>query len=156
MGLAADARVMTEPPSRFENSGKAIVEVQEAFNDWSNILRKHSTEAMYAVIAANWATYGSAKAILATDLAKLSMAAAISFLGLQIIGSWFMVRLHHTRLHFAEANHSLWEEEFHKTKDTNDPWPYTFRIEHLGVAMRWTRLILPITAASLFVLSLFV
>jgi hypothetical protein len=140
---------------RFENPKAAAQEVVSAFNDWSSMLTNRSIEASFAVIAANWAVYGSAAAILAKPFAKWSIIAVIVFLASNLLMEWLMCCLLFARSQYAERDHNQWQQEYDETKGTPDPWPYTEGIENLGHGLRVLKAFVPLIAAVLFIVSLF-
>ncbi len=157
-GAEEDNKLMSTPnPRRFNSSGEAAKELQEGFNDWSSILTKHSIEATLATIAANWAVHGNAQTILSNVWSKWSLAIAIGFLGINLLGSGWMTYLYNQRRRYADDNQDRWETEFQEagkiTKST--PWPYTDLIQGLGSVTRFLKVTVPMIAALLFIVSLF-
>lgn len=141
---------------RLESAGAGSNELVDAFNDWSSILTNRSIETAFAVIGANWAVYGAAEVIISNLWSRWSVAAAIAFLGANLIGTWVMAKLHFDQARYAAGDHGRWEREFNDAKATNtdDPWPYTARIESLGKLLRFLKAWAPSLAAVLFLVSL--
>ena len=140
---------------RFANAGEATKELVEAFNAWSSILTKRSIEVAFAVIAANWAVYGGTREIITNLWARWSVVVALLFLGYNLVATWLMARRHWDRIELAESDHDSWKEACEQTAGTNDPWPYTKKIESLGHTMRSVKAFAPVVGAALFLLSLF-
>jgi len=144
--------------SRNENAKKMRDQLQQDFNDWSSLLTDHSLHACYAIIAAIWAVHSDVNAILNNPWAKWSLVMVLSFLGLNIIIEFVQSRLHFNRYYYAEENQERWEQEY-KRYNTNQggrsPWPYTKAIENVGIISRCLKVIVPVIAASLLIISIF-
>ena len=65
--------------TRFESAGEAAKELFDGFNVWSGGVSTYGAQTSYAIIAANWAVYGSADKILSNKLAVFSMIIIILF-----------------------------------------------------------------------------
>jgi len=140
---------------RFKDVGEASKELFDGFNEWCSALSSHSLQAAYAIIAANWAAYGNANAILNNTFAKLSMATTIAFLGLNLLGTKWMALLYEKRCEYANQNKERWEKEFEDVVAISSSWPYTKLIEGLGFWLRLLKTCVPVIAGGLFILSLF-
>jgi hypothetical protein len=121
---------------RFANVGDASKELFEGFNDWSATVSSYGMHMAYALIAANWAVYGNAKAILQNTFAKISVAIVIFFLVLNLLCTWIMTRAYSKRCDYADKNKKRWSEEFEREIDLPSDWPYTKFIAKLGDFMR--------------------
>jgi preprotein translocase subunit SecG len=139
---------------RFDDAGEALKEVEQAFDDWCSILTSHSLNATYAVIAANWAVHGNHQAILHNGWSKSSMTVALVFLGLNLLMTWWMSRLHDEQSSYAGRDPKRWEKEF-KEKSEDPYWPYTKWITNVGRALRALKVWMPIIAALFLIISLF-
>ena len=117
---------------RFSNAGDAVKELFEGFNDWSATVSAHGMYTAYAIIAANWAVYGDAQAIIGNLWAKSSIAIIISFLGLNLFCTWLMTKCYAKRCEYADENKARWSSEFEREKISPSAWPYTKFIERLG------------------------
>ena len=149
---------MSNPnPRRFSSSSDATKELQKGFNNWSSILTKHSIEATLATIAANWAVHGNAKIILSNAWSKWSLAIAIGFLGINLLGAGWMTFLYNKRRRYADDNKDRWENEYQEAgkKSKSTPWPYTHFTQGLGSVLRFLKVTVPIIATLLFIISLF-
>ena len=139
----------------FKTAGDALKKLGQDFNDWGSILTKHSIQAAYAVIAANWAVHGNAQNIINNSYAKASLVIVFLFLGINIFASGWMIRMHFNQYLHGEESSKRWETEFKKSRSKRTFWPYTKGIEYLGRALRLVKIWAPIIAAALFIFSLF-
>lgn len=139
---------------RFKSPETAISQLNVDFNDWSAILSHNSVNASYAIIAANWAVHGSSGNIIGNNAAKWSIGIAISFLGVNLLASFLMSKMHYDQFLYAEQNTERWESEWRNSKKQRH-WPYTKGIEVLGVTIRRIKVIAPIASCLLFIASLF-
>ena len=140
---------------RFKDASEAAKEINDQFNDWSSGLSSHSLQAIYAIIAANWAVHRNAADILNNGAAKWSLIIGIGFLGLNILlGSWLTWRLSKRNRYISE-NLNRWENEFGNAKNIVGDWPYTPFMKKLSTVLHILRFAAPFTAASLFIASLF-
>jgi hypothetical protein len=141
--------------SEFTSAGEALKKLGQDFNDWCSILTTHSIQAAYAIIAANWAVHRTTDAILNNSFAKWSLVIVFVFLGANLIGTRWMIRMHYDQFIYAEKDAERWKKEFEESRGKRCFWPYTKGIEHLGVFMRELKIWAPVIGATLFVLSLF-
>ena len=131
-------------------------ELLDAFNIWSEGLSRHSIQAVYAIIAANWATHVQpSKPILNDTLALWSMGICIAFIVINIVISGILTELHRYRWREAEDRTETWVLDFKNRNDKKSKWPYTNKIENFGTALRFIRVSIPFIAGSLFLISLF-
>jgi hypothetical protein len=146
----------SDPTSRrFSNAGDAVKELFEGFNDWSATVSSYGIQMAYAVIAANWAVYGDAQAIIGNIWAKYSIAIVISFLGLNLFCTWLMTSLYDKRCAYADVDKARWSSEFEREKISPSAWPYTKFIEKLGKFMRLLKVWTPIVGGIVFIIGLF-
>jgi hypothetical protein len=140
---------------RFKDASEATKEINDQFNDWSSGLSSHSLQAIYAIIAANWAVHRNAADILNNGAAKWSLIIGIGFLGLNILlGSWLTWRLSKRNRYISE-NLNRWESEFGKAENIVGDWPFTTFMKKLSTALHILRFAAPSTSAGLFIASLF-
>jgi hypothetical protein len=131
-------------------------ELLDAFNIWSAGLSRHSVQAVYAIIAANWATHVQPnKPILTDTLATWSMGICIAFIVVNIILTGILTELNRDRWREAEDKTESWILDFNNRNDKQSKWPYTNKIENYGAILRFIRVIIPLIAGSLFLISLF-
>ena len=139
---------------RFNSAGEAKEELQTEFNYWGSILTSHSIQIAFAIIAANWAVHGSARVILENCWSIWSMAIVLGFLGLDLLATRLMIRLHYKQILYSEEDVERWNKEYNQAKGKRY-WPYTKRIENLGIIFRELKVWAPVLAAILFIISLF-
>lgn len=140
---------------RFSNAGDAVKELFEGFNDWSATVSTYGIHMAYAVIAANWAVYGDAQAIIGNHWAKSSISIVISFLGLNLFCTWLMTSHYYKRCVYANEDKARWSSEFEKEKTSSSDWPYTKFIQRLGKFMRLLKVWAPIVGGIVFIIGLF-
>lgn len=150
--VAAQSTVI--PTRRFETAGDATDELFEGFNDWSASISSYGMQAAYSVIAANWAVYGSANAIITNYWARTSMALVITFIGVNLFLTWRMTVQYQRRLKYADDDKDRWHNEFNHGEDASSAWPYTSSIQSLGASMRLLKTWAPIGAGLIFVMGL--
>jgi hypothetical protein len=141
--------------SEFGSAGEGLKEVGSAFNDWSAILTSHSIQAAYAIIAANWLVHGNAQTVLGNTWSKWSLALVFIFLGLNLLATRWMIKWHYKQYMYADADPERWEKGFEKSKTEQTPWPYTKKIQNIGVWLRELKVWAPVAATILFIISLF-
>jgi hypothetical protein len=144
----------SSPCRLFDTAHGALGAIREDFHYWTGRLTDTSLQLSYAVIAANWAVFGSVERIGNEPLAKLSVACVVVSLGLNVLGTKAMSELLRVRVEYAEGNPERWTDEFRRAGGCTDPWPYTSRIERLGRGLRELKTWLPILAGVLFFLAL--
>ena len=140
---------------RFSKAGDAAAELITGFNDWSANISLYGMHMAYAVIAANWAVYGNAQAILSNPWAKYSVAIVIFFLGLNLFCTWLMTNLYANQCDYANDDKIRWKKEFNNENITSSAWPYTKYIENLGDFIRIIKVWVPIVGGVVFILGLF-
>jgi len=158
MEKAPDAKQKPKIPKRrrFEDAGDASQEIYDSFNIWGAILTKHSIEATFAIIAANWAVHSNLQELLNNTAAKISLGLAIGFLGLNLFGTGIMTCLLGKRCTYADDDKERWEKEFRAAgANSKSPWPYTCCIERLGSILRFLKMWMPVISAGFFIGSLF-
>ena len=139
---------------RFSDAGEAANELLTGFNDWSACVSTYGMHMSYAVIAANWAVYGNAQAILRNPWAKYSVAIVIVFLGLNLFCTWLMTNLYAKQCDYANDDKNRWAEEFNNENTISSVWPYTIFIENLGDFIRHLKVWVPIVGGTVFILGL--
>ncbi|MBN2438511.1 MAG: hypothetical protein JXL20_07905 [Deltaproteobacteria bacterium] len=139
----------------FNNEGEALEKIGQDFNDWCFILTSHSLQAAYAIIAANWAVHGTAQEILGNWFSKWSMVFVFLFIGVNLLATRWMICMHYRQFLYAEEDPARWAKEFQESRGKRSFWPYTKKIEYLGIMLRGIKTWAPVLAALLFVLSLF-
>lgn len=147
-GVASTAQLLYQTPT------DALKAVREDYLYWTGKLTDTSIQLSYAVIAANWAVFGSAHQILASFWSKLSVAMVIVALGVNLAGAKCMGELHRSQISDAESDRSRWDAKFAENAGKSDPWPFTKGIESLGRVMREAKTWLPLIAGILFLIAL--
>jgi len=140
--------------TQFESPDIALKQLSGDFNEWCSILTTHSIQAAFAIIGANWAVHRSTKALLSNRWAVWSMIVVLGFLGINLLGTYAMTVMHHRQFNHAEENPGRWRREYEDSQGRNVPWPYTRGIERLGEALRILKVLAPVIAAILLVISL--
>ena len=141
--------------SEYKNAGEGLQNVGKAFEDWGATLTNHSIQAAYAIIAANWIVHGDAQTVLGNTWSKLSLVLVFIFLGLNLLATRWMIKWHYEQYLYADANPERWKKDFERSKMEQTAWPYTKRIQRLGVWLRRLKVWAPVMAAVLFIVSLF-
>ena len=138
---------------RFASAGDAARELHVHCSDWSVGLGKYGLQIAFALMAANWALYGSQKGILSNPLAKASMAVGFVYLALflMLAASMFIqLRLRHR---YADADKARWTQEFEAAAGKESPWPYTQAVELTGNSMHVLHFVGPLIMGYLLLLS---
>lgn len=139
----------------YSSSTDGLKAVREDFLYWTGKLTESSFELSLALIAANWAVFGSVQRILNSVWAKSSLFLVILSLALNLVGARWMSELHGSRIEYAAENPTRWEKECAAAFGKVAPWPFTKTIERVGFVMRATKTWLPLIAGSLFLVALF-
>jgi hypothetical protein len=169
MGAVVDTKLGGEPDGPVRSSApladtsangvlygspnKALEAVREDYLYWSGRLTDTSLQLSYAVIAANWAVFGSVDGILKSFWSKLSVALVIVGLGLSLAGAKWMSELHRKRIDYA-ANAPRWAGEFRDNTGKRSAWPFTSQIETLGRIFREAKTWLSLAAGLSFLVAL--
>jgi hypothetical protein len=133
---------------------EALSAVQGDYLYWTGKLTDSSFQLSLAVIAANWAVFGSVRGILANAWARSSLFLVLLSLAAGVLGAKWMSELHRKRVEYAEQDLDRWDREHAAALARRDPWPFTRMIELLG---RWTRELktwLPLAAGIAFIVAL--
>ena len=140
--------------TRFKSAGEADEELFVGFNAWSAGVSTYGVQTSYAIIAANWAVYGSADKILSNKLAVLSMIIIILFLGINLLCIGWVTKLYEDRCYYANDNKDRWKEEY-DNRENLPAWPYTIFMERLGDFKHLLNIFAPVVAGVIFIVSLF-
>ena len=138
----------------YQSPSEALKAVHKDYLYWTGKLTDTSLQLSYAVIAANWAVFGSVDELLASFWSKPSVSLVIVGLGLSVAGAKWTGELHRARIEYAETDASRWKAEFQESAAKRDPWPFTKAIEYLGRAMREAKTWLPLIAGVSFFIAL--
>ena len=146
--------VVLSSGSLFPTSDEALKAVREDDLYWTGKLTETSLQLSYAVIAANWAVFGSVDKLMGNRWAKISVVLVVIGLALSVAGAKWMGELHRGRIDHAETDRARWNVEFKLTAGKRDPWPFTAGIERLGRGMREAKTWLPLAAGVSFLMAL--
>lgn len=141
-------------PVTYESPSEALEAVRSDFLYWSEKLTDTSLQLSFAVIAANWAVFGSVDRVLGNAWAKYSLFLVLLSLGISLAGSKLMSEMHRSRYEHAEGDPERWKKEFRDVMGKRDPWPFTHGIEFLGRVLRECKTWLPLAGGLLFLIAL--
>lgn len=141
---------------RIESAADGAKELHSHFGDWTSGLSKFGIQAIFGLMAANWAIHGSRSAILSNSYATASIVTAIAYLAIYLVLAAVMVRLCLLQVRYCEDDQSRWEVDFKKSLD--DPiakrtWPYTRGIENTGQAIQYLHTIGPLLCGLFLLVS---
>lgn len=160
MSSPPDSKPHNQSASRggalYSSSSDGLRAVREDYLYWTGRLTETSFQLSLALIAANWAVFGSVQQILGSFWAKLSLLLVVVSLGLSVVGAKWMSELHRERVDYAAENLERWEKECSAALGRRDPWPFTSKIEQVGRWMRELRLWLTVLAGVAFLVALLV
>ena len=146
------------PPPRtgalFKDSTEALKALREEYNYWTTRLTDTSLQLSLALIAANWAVFGSADAILASVWSQVSLGLVVLALVSTVLGAKWMGELHRRQIEYAGEDCQRWDQEAAKAMNKKGPWPFTRGIEVLGRTMREIKVWVPVLAAIAFLTAL--
>ncbi|MCB4792752.1 MAG: hypothetical protein LHV68_12830 [Elusimicrobia bacterium] len=140
---------------RFTNEGEAAKEIFDGFNSWSQGISSYSIQTIFAIIAANWAVYKETSDIISNENAKWSVLISIGFLGLNLLLTGAMTLLYNKRINYIDGDKDRWAKEFEAAEKLSSPWPYNNCINNLGLFIHIIKIVMPITAGILFILSVY-
>lgn len=138
----------------YADSTDALKAVREDYLYWTGLVTDTSLQLSLAIIAANWAAFGSVQKILSNRWSKYSLGLVIVTLGLNLFGAWCMGELHQKRIDYA-ADSDRWEKECAAALSHKGTWPFTKKIVCLGFSLRIVKTWFPLAAGALFLLALF-
>ncbi len=139
----------------YSDSTDALKTVREDYLYWTGKVTDSSSQLSLAIIAANWAAFGSVQKILSNRWSKFSLGLVIITLGLNLFGAWCMGELHQHRIDYAGKDSDRWDKECAAALSHKGPWPFTRKIEYLGFSLRIVKAWFPLAAGALFLLALF-
>lgn len=145
------------PCSLYVTSADGLKAVQERYNYWTEKLTDSSFNLSLAVIASNWAVFGSVDKIINNSFSKLSIAAVLLSLAISLIGTHLIGKKLREQFYYAEDNGNKWEEEFEKfkkAKGKRNAWPFTDSIDNIAITLRWCKTWLPFSGGVLFLIAL--
>lgn len=145
----------TRRSALYTSSTDALKAVRDDFLYWTGKLTDSSFELCMALIAGNWAAFGSVQKILSSFWAKSSLGLVIATLAISLLGSKVMGELHRRRIDYAGADLQRWEAECAAALGRISPWPFTKQIERVGRCLREIRTWVPLIAGVCFFVALF-
>jgi hypothetical protein len=138
----------------FKSPDEALKALRDDYLYWGERVTSSSFELSIAVIAANWAAFGNWITIKSNVCAQASLVIVILGIAIGLLGARWMAELHRARIQHAEKNHLNWQLEYKQTAESNDPWPYTSKIENLGYLLRLAKAWLPLIGGAVFIFAL--
>lgn len=150
----APAASVSEIPVTYTTPAVALGAVREEFLHWSEKLTDTSFQLSVALIAANWAVFGSVARVLENSWAKASLFLVVLSLGISLGGAKWMSEMLRHRYEYAEGDPIRWKQEHEASAGVRVAWPFTDNIELLGRVLRECKTWLPIVSGVLFLLGL--
>jgi hypothetical protein len=138
----------------YESPGEALKAVREDYLYWTEKLTDTSLQLSYAVIAANWAVFGSVDKLLSNFWSKLSIGLVVCALLLSVFSAKWMGELHRSQVDHAESDLARWDAEFNANAGKRVAWPFTNSIERLGRVTREMKAWLPLLSGVAFLIAL--
>jgi len=121
------------------------------YHYWTERLTSVSFQIWLALVAANWAVFGSVDHIINNVSSKFSIFVVTTGVAADVVCAWRMGELHRREIDKANADLSTWERRW---KDGwNNPkerWPFTRNIERTGAGFRVAKVFLMALAWALF------
>lgn len=139
----------------YESPGAGLNAVKGSFDYWSGRITESSATLAIAVIAGNWAIFGSVEKILRNDWSRWSLISVILALGINLYGMRHLSEAHRKRMDWGEEHRDEWIKEFNETKGRRGAWPYTKSILFWSRLFRECRTWLPLIGGILFLIALF-
>ena len=127
-----------------------LQEVREHFSYWTGKLTETSVQLSYAVIAANWAAFGSVDQIRKSSWSKVSITLVVGSLGLSVFAAYWMGDLHDKQLDYVDKH----RDEFAAKRGKDRYWPYTKGIIFSAWVFRELKAWLPLAAGFSFLMAL--
>lgn len=144
----------TEDGPLYDSPVAALREVRESYTYWSSQLTSSSFQLCIALIAANWAAFGSAAALRGNSWASASLIVVLVCLGLSLLGTARMANVLYESVGSAEKDRDSWAREFIATAKKDDPWPYSREAITLAQNLRWVKTWMPVAGGILLVIAL--
>lgn len=140
---------------RYESAGAALTSVGEWFDRWTISLTERATELSYALIAANWAVFGSVDKIINSPWSKLSLISVVVLQAANLVLTRVIAGALRSQYAHAEADPSRWQEEFERAKTGCSAWPSTNQIDGSAALLRELKTWLPLAGGVFFCVALF-
>src|SRR5688572_17386289 len=116
----------------YESPQAGLTAVAQWFGNWTQKLADSSLQLSYALIAANWAVFGSVDQVLRNLWSRASLFLVIAFLGVNLLATFIISELLRRQYSAAEKDPARWEDLFRRTKGRDHPWPSTSTIDGLS------------------------
>jgi hypothetical protein len=107
----------------------------------------------YAVIGANWVVFTSVGNILRNAWAMASLTTVLLTLTLNMVSSLGFAEWTRRRFEKADENRPGWNAEFEREKDKHGVWPYTEGVERMSVALRYVKVLLPLSSGIMLIIG---
>ena len=140
----------------YSDATNALATLGRDFNYWSQKLTDSSWQMCLAVIAGNWAYYGSIDAIMKSRWALISLALIFASLAAALLFSFVMSEAHRNAYYAAEDDWGAWQgrfERYQKGIEKRDPFPANRLIDRLGVFTRALKTTLPLIAGTILIIG---
>lgn len=137
----------------YDSAEDALKELFEAFNYWSSQVTSTSVQMCYALIGANWVVFGSVGHILQNRWAIASLATVLLALALNTVSSLGFAEWMRCRFESADKDRRKWQKEFGDETLKHSLWPYTKRLNDISIALRYAKVLLPLSSGVLLILG---
>jgi hypothetical protein len=138
----------------YKDSASGLEKIQTEYEYWTGALTKGSFELSVALIAANWAVFGSVERILKNFWSKGSILLVVVNLALSLRGARLMSEWLYRRWKEAQTDPEKWLNEWQEAARTDKPWPFTQDLESLGKMLRFFKTWLPLLSGLFFLFGL--
>src|SRR5664280_261599 len=135
----------------YESPQDALKKVSSEFGYWTGNLTDTSLQMCYALIAANWLVFGSVNGILHSRWARLSLFIVLLALASSVVTAWVFSESMRKLIDYAESDTDRWEKEFKQAAGKKVPWPFTKRMEIIGIWSRWVKAGLTLLSGALLI-----
>ncbi len=153
-GPVAEHNVGGKAKTLYTDAQDALKAVRDDYLYWTERLSDTSVKLSYAVLAANWAVFGTVDQIATNFWSRASVLLVVLSLSFSLVGAKLMSEKHLGRINYAESHQTEWQRDFDATAGKRDPYPFTAEIEKLGDALRFARTWLPLAAGVAFFVAL--
>ena len=146
------------PRTTYRDAAEALSTLGADYTYWSQRLTDSSWQMCLAVIAGNWAYYGSIEAIMNSWWALASLAVIFLSLSIALLFSFIMSEVHRSAFYQAEADWGAWQQRFGNycnSKHSRDPFPATRVIDRIGFFTRIAKTFLPLIAGFKLIVGAF-
>ena len=138
----------------YQNPAEGLKKIQTDYEYWTRTLTRGSFELSVALIAANWAVFGTVDHVLNNPWSKGSVFLVVVNVAINLLGALVMSDLLRRQWEKAEAEPDDWRSEWKAAAHTDKPWPFTTSIQCLGKILRWCKVLLPLSGGVLFLVGL--